>query len=115
MKFLPKGLSDRLRKQPSESARESSDDLSEARLHAELLQLWKKFLKVPDITIDDDFFEKGGDSVLAVDLHIELQRLTGRSLPESMLFEAPTVRELTRQLRRSFGPHRPAAFGAGRA
>jgi acyl carrier protein len=71
---------------------------SESELHQRLLQLWCKFLKLQDISIDDDFFERGGDSLVAIDLQLELQRMTGRQLPESILFDAPTVREMARAL-----------------
>jgi acyl carrier protein len=77
----------------------SSDDL----WYAQLLQLWRKFLKTEDVSIDDDFFEKGGDSILAIDLQLELQRLTGQVLPESLVFEASTVRALAKRLSRPAG------------
>jgi acyl carrier protein len=48
--------------------------------------------------MDDDFFEMGGDSLLAIDLHMEVERLTGQKLPELTLFEAPTVRLLAGRL-----------------
>jgi acyl carrier protein len=66
--------------------------------HAELLALWKKFLKTENVSMDDDFFEMGGDSYLAIDLHMEVERLTGQKLPELTLFEAPTVRLLAERL-----------------
>jgi acyl carrier protein len=68
--------------------------------HDKLLQLWRKVLKTEDVSLDDDFFEKGGDSLLAIDLQLELQRMTGRELPESILFEASTVRALVDRLSR---------------
>lgn len=77
--------------------------LSDDGWHAHLLQLWRKFLKTEDVSIDDDFFEKGGDSLLAIDLQLELQRLIGQELPEALLFEASTVRALARRLPRMAG------------
>ena len=73
---LPKGITGKVqRKRLSEtSAGQSEAALSEARLHADLLQLWKKFLKTDNVSIDDDFFEKGGDSLLAMELHLEIQQ-----------------------------------------
>src|SRR5258708_3569514 len=55
--------------------------------HAPLLQLWRKFLKIENVSIDDDLFEKGGDSLMAIDLWLEPQQLTGRQLPDSIVFE----------------------------
>jgi len=77
--------------------------LSGSIWHEKLLQLWRKYLKTEEVSIDDDFFEKGGDSLLAIDLLLELQRLTGRELPESLLFEASTVRALAERLPRQIG------------
>jgi len=62
-------------------------------------------LKTDNVSIDDDFFEKGGDSLLAMELHLEIQRLTSQPLSESVLFEAATVRELAKRLSRSGGLH----------
>ena len=36
-----------------------------------LLQIWKDVLKVSDITVDDDFFDIGGDSISAIKMQIE--------------------------------------------
>ena len=98
---LPKGLSGKVqRKQLSDIiAKGSGQSVSlESRLHADLLQLWKKVLKTDDISLDDDFFDKGGDSLLAMDMSVELGRLLGKELPEGILFEAPTIRDLTKKL-----------------
>jgi acyl carrier protein len=50
------------------------------------------------ISIDDDFFQLGGDSYLALDLHIAVERLIGRKLPEMTVIQAPTVRLLAERL-----------------
>ena len=71
---------------------------SNAGWNAELLALWRKFLKTENVSVDDDFFEMDGDSLLAIDLHMEAERLTGQKLPELTLFEAPTVRLLAERL-----------------
>jgi len=98
---LPKGITGKVqRKRLSEALREKSEQagISEEALHASLAQLWKRVLKIKSISLDDDFFEKGGDSLLAMDVSLELQQLMGWELPESILFEAPTIRELAKQL-----------------
>src|SRR5262245_3923131 len=84
--------------EPTRSGRTGPSTPPVADWRAELLQLWKKFLKTDNVSIDDDFFEMGGDSYLAIDLHMEIERLTGQKLPELTLFEAPTVRLLAERL-----------------
>ena len=100
---LPKGITGKLlRRRLAESAQEKAQHsgLSEERLHADLLQLWRRILKTENISLDDDFFEKGGDSLLAIDVTLQLQRLIGRPLSESILFQASTVRELAKSVAR---------------
>lgn len=71
---------------------------TEAALQAELLRLWRRLLQNDAITLDDDFFEKGGDSLLGTELIAEIEGSIGRSIPESLLFEASTVRGVVRRL-----------------
>jgi pimeloyl-ACP methyl ester carboxylesterase len=73
-------------------------DLPEVRLHTQLLGLWSRFLGTDKISIDDNFFEKGGDSLLATELLLELAKLTGQALPVTALFEDGTVREIAKRL-----------------
>jgi len=56
--------------------------------------IWETVLGVAPLADDDDFFEVGGTSLLAVRLfHLIADRL-GREMPLSALLEAPTVAEL---------------------
>ena len=68
------------------------------RLQGELLRIWRMLLRTESVSIDDDFFDVGGDSLLATELVLELQRLTGRTIPESLLFETATVRGVAERL-----------------
>jgi acyl carrier protein len=87
-----KRLSEALRDRPEKAAS------SEQSLEATLLALFRRVLKTDTVSLDDDFFEKGGDSLLAMDVSLELQKLIGKELPESILFEAPTIRDLSKRL-----------------
>jgi oxalate---CoA ligase len=98
---LPKGITGKVqRKRLSEAlrARPQRGATSERGLNDRLFELFKHVLKTNDISLDDDFFEKGGDSLLAIDVSLELQKMIGRELPESILFEAPTIRDLAKRL-----------------
>ena len=55
------------------------------------LQLWRDLLRVHDIRKDDNFFDLGGDSLLAVRVFQRAQELTGINLPLSTLLTAPTI------------------------
>lgn len=54
-------------------------------LEFELRDLWERLLETDGIGIDDDFFEKGGDSLLATEMLIEVERLVGKPYPASQL------------------------------
>ena len=60
----------------------------------QLTEIWERLLKVSPISIDDDFSEKGGDSLLALEMLHEVERVTGQTIPVSLLFEARTIRQL---------------------
>jgi thioesterase domain-containing protein/acyl carrier protein len=56
--------------------------------------IWSELLEQRDIGPEDDFFELGGDSLLAVWLMEAIAERTGRNLPLSLLLEGATIREL---------------------
>jgi thioesterase domain-containing protein/acyl carrier protein len=51
----------------------------------ELHQIWARLLGTHDIGIDDDFLEKGGDSLLATEMLLEVEQLTGKPYPQTEL------------------------------
>ncbi len=56
--------------------------------------------------LDDDFFDRGGHSLLAVMMLQELENTLGLNLSPGLLFEHPTVRALGEQARCSMS-HMP--------
>ena len=67
-------------------------------LVVELTELWERLLNTAPISLDDDFLEKGGDSLLAIEMLAELEKLTGDAIPSSILLEASTIRQLAHTL-----------------
>lgn len=59
-----------------------------------LAQIWQKLLGVESITLDDNYFDLGGDSSLTIQLFFQIEKVFGIKLPVATLFDAPTVREL---------------------
>jgi len=63
-------------------------------LETELTAIWSKLLGVSDLGAMDDFFELGGNSLIAVRFFTRVRRDFDISLPLSSLFQAPTIRQL---------------------
>ena len=67
-------------------------------LIAQLTEIWERLLQVSPLSIDDDFAERGGDSLLAMEMLSDVERLVAQAIPTSILFEARTVRQLAHAL-----------------
>lgn len=67
-------------------------------LEAEIMGIWRRLFGCDVINLTADFFQLGGDSLMAVSLAADLERLLGRRIPIATLFEAPTIRSLARTL-----------------
>ncbi|MDQ3194605.1 MAG: thioesterase domain-containing protein, partial [Bacteroidota bacterium] len=63
-------------------------------LELQLVKIWEKVLGVKPIGIKDNFFELGGHSLLALRVFGYIEKLTGRKLALSTLFNSPTVEGL---------------------
>ena len=68
----------------------------EAILYHQLMEIWVDILKVPNVTIDDNFFALGGTSFLALRMMNEVEKLCGRPLPLSLLLTGATIANLAR-------------------
>ena len=64
-----------------------------------LLGIWKNLLRLPEVGIDDNFFDVGGHSLLAAQLVAQVQNATGRKVVVSAVFRAPTIRAFAELLR----------------
>ncbi len=64
-----------------------------------LIQIWESLLGLNSIGIQDDFFELGGQSLLAVRLLAEIERDFEIQLAMPAIFQAPTVEALARAIR----------------
>lgn len=66
-------------------------------IEVQIAEVFKKLLPVSNFSIDDNFFDLGGDSVTAINLQIELLKLNF-GLTYSDVFETPTIRELANKI-----------------
>ena len=63
-------------------------------LEHQIAALWAQLLRRNDLGIDDDFFEAGGDSLLAAEMLAGIEDLTQKRVPQSQLAARLTIRSL---------------------
>jgi len=84
----------------AEIAQKSLVSRSRDSLDLQLINLWEKALNVRPIGLHDNFFDLGGNSLVAVRIFSEMRKLFNRSFPLSVLFQAPTVEKLADKIRK---------------
>lgn len=63
-------------------------------VQSRLVELWEAAFRIRPIGLDQDFFELGGDSLLAARLFTQIEKAFQMDLPLAALLEAPTIRQL---------------------
>jgi thioesterase domain-containing protein/acyl carrier protein len=69
-----------------------------------LLGIWRSVLRTDDIAADSNFFDLGGDSLLALTLFLEIEGATGKQLPITAIYDAQTVAEQAQLLAADAAP-----------
>jgi thioesterase domain-containing protein/acyl carrier protein len=64
-----------------------------------LVNLWQQLLAMESISVTDNYFDLGGDSLLAVRLFADIKFCFQLELPLATLFHAPTVRTMAQVIR----------------
>jgi thioesterase domain-containing protein/acyl carrier protein len=72
-----------------------------------LTPIWQRVLQLSSVGIDDNFFDLGGDSALALELFHEIALACGRELPPVMIYHAPTIAALAALLEQPTTPRVP--------
>ncbi len=84
----------------SADAADERRDLRSAYVHPgneveeKLVAIWTAYLGVERIGVRDDFFELGGDSLLATRIHAQIRSDLGIELPLAKMFEFTTIRRI---------------------
>ena len=71
----------------------AADETEEA-----ILAIWRRSLGTQDVGVEDNFFDSGGHSILAVKVHREIAQQLGVELAVTDLFRFTTVRALAKHL-----------------
>jgi amino acid adenylation domain-containing protein len=70
-------------------------------LEETLIAIWEELMEIRPLGVADDFFELGGNSLLAARLFAEIQKTIGQNLPLETLLTAPTIERMASILARS--------------
>jgi len=65
-----------------------------------LVEIWKEVLQLEKVGIDENFFDLGGHSFLALELMLKIDQLFGVRMPLSILFESQTIQSLAEKIRK---------------
>jgi thioesterase domain-containing protein len=84
------------------------------QVEEQLAVMWRELLGVKEVGVNDDFFELGGQSLIAVRLFNKIRAKYSVDLPLSTLFEAPTIAQCAAIVREEAGitAEAPTANGA---
>lgn len=66
-----------------------------SKVESQVATLVADVLQLPSVSVDADFFDLGGESLLAVSLMSQLEEVFGVQLPLHLLFESTTAAELS--------------------
>ncbi len=59
-----------------------------------LTTIWIKYLGLTDIGVEDNFFDLGGHSIIAVQIVVLIEKEFGKRIPISAFFEHPTIEKI---------------------
>jgi thioesterase domain-containing protein/acyl carrier protein len=72
-----------------------------------LTPIWQRVLQLEPIGVNDNFFDLGGDSSLALQLFNEIAQVCDRELPPVTIYQAPTIAALAALLEQPTTPRFP--------
>jgi len=98
--LLPEGKLDRRALRERTTAHYNSEECVEPQnpIEETLVEIWQRALGITGISIHDNLFNMGGDSLTAVEILTEVGEVFQRQLPLSVIHEANTVEQLSRCL-----------------
>jgi len=67
-------------------------------LEERIARVWREVLGVERVGVEDSFFDLGGHSLLLIRVMSRLREVLGRDLPNTLMFEHPTVASLAAAL-----------------
>jgi thioesterase domain-containing protein len=75
-----------------------------------LKHIWEEVLQTSDVSLDDDFFGRGGNSLLAIAVVARLRRIYSSAIPIRFVFECSKLRDMATFLRQELSSAPPRAL-----
>ncbi|MGE7879843.1 thioesterase domain-containing protein, partial [Peribacillus muralis] len=69
----------------------------------QLITIWQDLLQIEDVHVNDDFFNRGGHSLLVIKLISKIREKFGKEIKVSALIKNPTVEGIAYLIRRNHG------------
>ncbi len=110
--LTPNGKIDRKALPPPEDSQQDSDRIfvePQTEMEKKLAQIWCDVLKSQRIGTDENFFEIGGHSMIAVTLMTRIEKELGIRLPLATLFNHSNIRDMAQFLEKN---EQPARWGS---
>ncbi|WP_373536478.1 amino acid adenylation domain-containing protein [Microcoleus sp.] len=101
MPKTPSGKIDRRALPPPDSQRQELSQgyaAPQSDLEKVLAGIWSKLLKLDRVGIHDNFFEIGGNSLMTLQIAVQVRALLEKDLPVVKLFQHPTIAQLANYL-----------------
>ena len=83
------------------SDRHSESVVAESLVEQKLADIWCELLALRSIGVHDNFFDVGGNSLLAAQMFVRIADLFGRKLPMATLLQYGTIAKLAQRLHQS--------------
>ena len=110
--LLPNGKVDRRSLPAPEQARpklEAAYQAPRTEIEQTIAAIWQEFLHLEEVGIQDNFFDLGGDSLLLVRVHSQMQKIFQREFSLVGMFQYPTIGYLAEYLIKEENTQRPYA------
>lgn len=80
------------------SVKKTNYEKPKSHIEVVLTEIWEELLQIRQISVTDDFFLLGGNSLLAVRLVAKIKNSFNKEFPINLIFESPTIRSLSSKL-----------------